>query len=458
MVRRPEFLRSQPDTSTEVVPGDLLKPETLPAAFRGVQTAYYLVHSMASEGDFAAEDRRAAEAFSRAAWSAGVRRIIYLGGLGSEGRLSSHLASRQEVGKILRNSGVPTFEFRASIIIGSGSLSFEMIRSLVDKLPVMVTPRWVRSRAQPIAVEDVIEYLVAALDFPGPGSRVFEIGGADQASYADIMQEYARERGLRRLMIPVPVLSPRISSLWLRLITPVYARVGRKLVDSLRNTTVVHDARALEAFDIRPRGLAESIQRALQNEDREFAETRWSDALSSVPSRTQRAGVYGRRVIDSRSVTVSVDPPRAFRPIRGIGGERGWYDCNSLWKIRGALDLLLGGPGLRRGRREPDRLACGDTLDFWRVEAYEPDRLLRLAAEMRLPGRAWLQFEVQPSASGSTIRQTAEFDPRGLLGRVYWYGLYPLHKLVFQRMLRRIAELAVKRSRDRLEHEARGAA
>jgi uncharacterized protein YbjT (DUF2867 family) len=443
LARWPEFLESKLNASTEAVRGDLLRPETLADAFCGITTAYYLVHSMASAGDFAAEDRMAAESFGRAARRAGVQRIIYLGGLGSDESLSSHLASRQEVGKILRKSGVPTVEFRASIIIGSGSLSFEMIRSLVDKLPVMVTPRWVRTFSQPIAVEDVIEYLVLALDVPASGNVVFEIGGAEEASYGDIMKEYARQRGLRRVMIPVPVLSPRISALWLRLITPLYARVGRKLIDSLRNTTVVRDRRAMDAFPIRPRGFADAIRRALENEDHEFAQTRWSDALSSVSLGEERVGVrYGRRMIDSRVLEVSADPEIAFRPIRRIGGDQGWYAWNWLWRLRGTLDLLIGGPGLRRGRRDSERIVPGDTLDFWRVESFVPGRMLRLVAEMRLPGRAWLQFEVQPSQSGSTIRQTAEFDPRGLTGMLYWYGLYPLHGLVFRGMLHRIATLA----------------
>lgn len=268
LARRPDFLRGRVDPGTEVVGGDLTRPETLPAALRGVSTAYYLVHSMASGGSFAEEDRLAARAFAEAARGAGVGRIVYLGGLGGQEDLSGHLSSRQEVGRILRHSGVPTLEFRASIIIGSGSLSFEMIRALVDRLPVMITPRWVRTLSQPIAVEDVIAYLVAALELPGAESRVFEIGGRDRASYGDIMREYARQRGLRRAMIPVPLLSPRLSGLWLGLVTPVYARVGRKLVDSLRNETIVQKPEALGRFDIRPRTLRDAIARALVNEDR----------------------------------------------------------------------------------------------------------------------------------------------------------------------------------------------
>ena len=447
LARHPEFLRGRVGHGTEVVRGDLTRPGTLPAAMRGVSTAYYLVHSMALEDSFAEADRLAARAFAEAARSAGVGRIVYLGGLGGQENLSSHLASRQEVGRILRHSGVPTLEFRASIIIGSGSLSFEMIRALVDRLPVMITPRWVRTLSQPIAVEDVIAYLVAALELPSAESRVFEIGGRDRASYGDIMREYARQRRLRRMMIPFPLLSPRLSGLWLGLVTPVYARVGRKLVDSLRNETVVKKREALDRFDIRPRTLRESIARALVNEDRQFAQTRWSDALSSSGSVRGTAGVrYGARLVDSRAQRVEAGTGAAFAPIRKIGGETGWYACNWLWRLRGWLDLMAGGPGLRRGRKDPERPVVGETIDFWRVEVYEPDRLLRLYAEMRLPGRAWLQFEVERSGSGCVIRQTAEFEPLGLAGLAYWYGLYPLHRLIFERMLRRIAQFATVRA------------
>ena len=275
-----------------------------------------------------------------------------------------------------------------------------MIRSLVEKLPVMLTPRWVHTMSQPIAVEDVIEYLHAALKAPLEGSRVIEIGGSEQASYADIMTEYGRQRGLRRKMISVPVLSPRLSGLWLGLITPIYARIGRKLVESLRNKTVVDRAAASEIFSIRPRGLAPAICRALVNEDRGFAETRCSDAVSSLGSTSSRSGVrYRTRIVDSRVRFIPVPAPQAFTPIRRIGGEAGWYGSNWLWRVRGALDLLAGGPGIRRGRKDSEHPAIGETFDFRRVEAYEENRLLRLRAEMRLPGRAWLQFEVEPHGS-----------------------------------------------------------
>ncbi len=448
LARRPEFLAARVSAGTEVVGGDLLDAATLPEALRGVGTAYYLVHSMESAGDFEAEDRAAAENFARAARETGVKRIIYLGGLGYGSKLSPHLKSRQEVGKILRQSGVPTIEFRASIIIGSGSFSFEMIRSLVDRLPVMITPRWVRVRAQPIAVEDVIAYLMRALEVPLSESTVVEIGGADAVAYGEIMEEYARQRGLSRRMIPVPVLTPWLSSLWLGLVTPLYAETGRKLIDSARNETLVRDPAPASAFAIRPRSVSEAIGRALRNEDREFAETRWADSTSSrIPKQPWGGARFGSRLVDSRILPVAAPPSRVFTAIRRIGGKTGWYYGKRLWELRGLVDLLAGGAGMRRGRRDPNRLAVGDTVDFWRVEAYEEGRLLRLSAEMRLPGRAWLQFEVEATGKGSIIRQTSLFDPVGLPGLLYWYALWPVHSFVFDGMIKGIKRAALKNHR-----------
>jgi uncharacterized protein YbjT (DUF2867 family) len=445
LARRPEALIGRVGPDTEIIAGDATDLDALLRAMSGVNTAYYLVHAMGAGTGFREADRHTALTFGRAAKKAGVARIIYLGGLGAGPDLSTHLASRQEVGEILRGSGVSTVEFRASIVIGSGSLSFEMIRSLVERLPIMVTPRWVRVPAQPIAIEDVIAYLVAALDHEPSESEVFEIGGADRVTYGSLMREYARQRGLRRLMIPVPLLTPKLSSLWLGLVTPIYARVGRELVDSLRNPTVVTNDRAIRTFGVRPRGVRAAIARALVNEDHDFAETRWSDPVSSAGRQRSWGGIrFGSRIVDSRTVSVPTAPGRAFAPIRRIGGVTGWYWGNRLWRLRGFLDLLVGGVGVRRGRRDPEHPAPGDTVDFWRVEAYEPDRLLRLAAEMKLPGRAWLQFEVNERAGGAVIRQTAIFDPVGLMGLVYWYGLYPIHTLVFGGMLRAIARIALE--------------
>jgi len=444
LARRPEFLKSRVAPGTQITKADCLDPDSLAPAMEGVHTAYYLVHSMGSAGKFEENDRRAAHNFAAAAHEAGVKRIVYLGGLGeSEQGLSAHLRSRQEVADILRSSEIPIIEFRASIVIGSGSLSFEMIRALVQRLPVMICPRWVSVKAQPIAVEDVIGYLLKALDLPSGQSATYEIGGADQVSYGEIMQEYALQRGLRRWMISVPLLTPRLSSLWLGLVTPVYANIGRKLVDSLRNPTLVKNPSALAVFKIGPMGLRAAIARAIVNEDHEFAQTRWSDALSSAGVNPQWGGVlFGTRLVDSRAIQVAVPPSAAFAPIRCIGGANGWYFANLLWQLRGAFDLLVGGVGLRRGRRDPHNLMVGDALDFWRVESVEPDRALRLAAEMKVPGRAWLQFEITPNSSGSVIRQTAIFDPAGLGGLVYWYALYPVHKCIFAGMLREIAAAA----------------
>ena len=444
MARRPENIASRVGEGTEIVQGDVLDAGSSTSALEGVDTAYYLIHSMGAPGSFEEQDRDAANNFAQAARHAGVKRIIYLGGLGDDDKnLSAHLKSRHEVGELLRESGCQVIEFRASIVIGSGSLSFELVRALVQRLPVMICPKWVSVQAQPIAIEDLLEYLVEGLDWTGSDSRIFEIGGPDQVSYGEIMREYAKQRGLRRWFISVPVLTPRLSSLWLGLVTPVYARVGRKLVDSLRNPTVVKEPSASREFTVQPRNLSEAIKRAFENEDSDFADTRWSDALSSSRGVMTWGGTrFGNRIVDSRSVTVSTAPENAFRSIRRIGGQQGWYYANFLWTIRGWIDLICGGVGRRRARRDPENLRVGEVLDWWRVEDYQPDRRLRLAAEMKVPGRAWLEFDVEPCEGGATIRQTAIFDPVGVLGLAYWYGIYPLHALIFRGMLARIAEAA----------------
>lgn len=420
LARRPDSLQAKGFQGLEVVRGDVLEADSLPAAMAGVHTVYYLIHSMGSPGSFEAQDRVAAQNFAQAARAAGVQRIVYLGGLGDDThQLSAHLRSRHEVGEILKSTGVPVIEFRASIVIGSGSLSFEMVRVLVDRLPVMIAPRWVSVAAQPIAIADLIAYLIAALDLPAGENRIFEIGGADRVSYGGLMKEYARQRRLKRLVISVPFLSPRLSSLWLGLVTPLYVRVGRKLIDSIRHPTVVKDQASLREFKIRPCGIREAMEQAIE-------------------------AIGPSALIDSRTIHVQVSPKNAFAPIRRIGGDRGWYYANWLWAFRGLLDQAAGGVGFRRGRRDPESLRVGDAVDFWRVEAIKPDRLLRLAAEMKLPGRAWLEFEVTGDSTGSVIRQTATFDPIGLLGRAYWYCVFPLHQFVFGGMLRGIAAHARK--------------
>ena len=419
LARQPEKVTPGRPT-TEVVQGDCLDEISLSRALAGVHSAYYLVHSMAAGSHFAELDRRAAENFGHAAARAGVRRIVYLGGLGDDlGAPSAHLKSRAETGEALRSGGVPVVEFRASIVIGAGSLSFEMIRALVERLPVMVCPRWVDTLTQPIAIDDVVAYLASALDLPeGPG-RVFEIGGPEVVSYGDLMRQYARLRGLRRLLLPVPVLTPRLSGLWLALVTPAQAQVGRALVEGLRSATVVRSPTARETFPIRPMPLHTAFQKAIDDGG-------------------------GSWKVDSREMVVNVPPAQAFAPVRRIGGAAGWYFGNHLWKIRGWLDRWFGGASMNRGRRDQECCVVGDVIDGWTVAAYEPDRLMRLVADMKLPGRGWLEFAVSPLDGGrrSRIRQTATFDPRGLLGRFYWNAILPIHALMFGGLLRHIARRA----------------
>ncbi len=454
MVRDPQRLRPTAAPAsfvprmadiTDLVRGDMFDPASLLQALSGVDTAYYLVHSLGSTSeDFYEQELASARNFAEAVHAAGVRRVIYLGGLGRAGdTLSSHLASRQDVGRLLGESGAETIEFRASVILGSGSISFEMIRGLVDRVPVMITPKWVRTLAQPIAVEDVVSYLVAALDVPlRERCTVYEIGGADRVSYAGMMRAYARSQGLRRPMIRVPWLTPRLSSGWLALVTPLYYRVGRHLLEGVRNETIVtSDAAAQDFAQIRPMGIEAAIARSLANEDREYAETRWSDARStSPPPKSRPAERVGRRYIDRRTLDVPCTAGEVFETILCMGGRKGWYSWTWLWSLRGLLDQLSGGVGSRRGRRDPTCVIPGDTVDFWRVEELEPDRLLRLAAEMRGPGRGWLQFELLPLPDGNTrIVQTALWDPVGLSGHLYWYSLLPVHEITFRNMINGIA-------------------
>ena len=447
LARDPSRLAGRPWVeAVEVVRGDVLDPSTLPAALNGVEVAYYLVHSMGEQAAFAARDREAARAFGLAARDAGVERIVYLGGLGAaETGLSDHLRSRQETGDALRSGGVPVTEFRAAVIVGSGSISFEMIRWLVERLPVMICPRWVFQRIQPVAITDVLSYLVAAPDVPESADRIVEIGGSDVLTYRDMMLGYAARRGLRRHLVPVPVLTPRLSSHWVRWMTPVPAAIARPLVEGLRNEVIVRDDSALHLFPaIHPLSYAEALDQALERLERGEVETAWSDALSNSPPGvpTVTLSTVEGMIIERRTVQVDLFPEPLFRAFTGLGGERGWLYMNWAWEIRGVLDQLVGGPGFRRGRRDPDNLRPGDALDFWRVEAVEPGRLLRLRAEMKVPGRAWLQFEAQPLDGGSLLSQTAYFAPHGLAGHLYWYALYPIHAAIFGNLVRRVAERA----------------
>jgi uncharacterized protein YbjT (DUF2867 family) len=444
LVRSSALVSSKNSERETYVVGDAKDKKTLIQAMQGVSIAYYFIHSMGSKGDFVDEDRLIAAQFAEAAAECGVSKIIYLGGLGSHyENLSPHLQSRHEVGEVLRANadGVQVMEFRASIVIGSGSLSFEMVRALTEKLPVMITPRWVYTLSQPIAIDDLLQYLIQAIDVKIDGNPILEIGGKDKVSYGGLMEEYARQRGLKRYMIHVPVLTPRLSSLWLGLVTPLYARVGKKLVESAICETTVHDPLALHLFSVKPMGYKEAIQRAIANEGATFPETRWNDPLSSAyqtPSSIKEN--LGGRLIDHREIQVPYTPQEAFRPIERIGGNQGYYYGNFLWHLRGTLDLLCGGVGFRRGRRDQQNLKEGDVVDFWRVEEIKPPFLLRLKAEMKLPGRAWLEFYVEPTDKGSKISQRAVFDPAGIFGIAYWYLLYPLHHLVFNGMLKGIVK------------------
>lgn len=464
LARDPARLADRPwRTGAEVLAGDVLDPATLGPALRGVTTAYYLVHSMRSGPDFAQRDLEAARAFGRAAAAAGVDRIIYLGGLGDPASdLSHHLRSRQETGQALAEAGVPVTEFRAGVIVGSGSVSFEMIRYLSERLPAMICPRWVYTRAQPIAIRDVLAYLVAALDQPASAGRVIEIGGADVLTYGEMLRGYAAVRGLRRWLVPVPFLTPRLSSYWVHWTTPIPADIARPLILGLRSEVVVRDpSPARDLFpSVHPLGYREAVRLALERLTAAAVETSWSDPLSA--SRADRAAVtLATReglVLERREVVARAPPEAVFRTVTGIGGARGWPVWNWAWRIRGALDRLAGGVGMRRGRRHPDDLLVGDALDFWRVEALEPGRLLRLRAEMKLPGAAWLEFQVRAAPEGAHLTQTAVFAPKGLWGHAYWSLMYPFHAIIFGRMVRALARQAEAAPARAPRHEAPHAA
>lgn len=453
LARDPARLQGRAWSSqVELVEGDVLKPEILPPVLEGVDAAYYLIHSMKSSHDFQERDITAAHNFGQAAQQAGVQRLIYLGGLGdSAAELSEHLRSRQETGATLREAGVPVTEFRAAAIIGSGSLSFEMVRYLAERLPVMICPSWVYTRTQPIAVRDVLTYLIAALDRPESAGQIVEIGGAEVLPYAEMMRGYAQERGLRRWMLPVPFLTPRLSAHWVHWVTPIPAKIAKPLIEGLRNELIVRDDTARQLFpDIEPLDYRQAVRLALARLAVDQVETVWSDALVSSQGDvtpvmlTTEAGM----IVERRQRLVTATPETVYQTYTGLGGARGWPYFDWAWQIRGLLDRLVGGVGLRRGRRHPDELRVGDPLDFWRVEAASPPRLLRLRAEMKVPGRAWLQFESRPYGDGQTVlQQTALFAPKGLFGFLYWYLLYPLHTLIFSGMAQQLAWQAEARQR-----------
>ncbi len=443
----------------EIIEGDVLQPVTLPAAMQGAATAYYLIHSMMLSADFHARDLTAARNFGQAAKNSGVQRLIYLGGLGDpEAELSEHLSSRQQTGNVLRESGVPVTEFRAAVVVGSGSVSFEMVRYLTERLPVMICPQWVYTRIQPISIRNVIDYLIAALDQPTSSGKIIEIGGADVLTYADMMLGYAEVRGLNRWLIPVPVLTPRLSSYWVHWMTPIPAQIARPLIEGLRNEVIVRGNLASTLFpEIKPMDYRYAVRIALEHLEASQIETTWSDALASswgdAPSvvLTNQEGM----IIERRQQIVPVSHEEVFHSFTSLGGERGWLYMNWAWRIRGILDRLVGGVGFRRGRRHPTEVRVGDALDFWRVETVENPHLLRLRAEMKLPGRAWLQFEVHPQDNNhSMLVQTAYFAPKGLFGFLYWYILYPIHGLIFSGLIRDIAQQAVQDQPSRLSQTA----
>ncbi|MFJ6211971.1 SDR family oxidoreductase [Streptomyces sp. NPDC092296] len=461
LVRTPAKLRDQPWADrVEVVRGDVTDPESLRTALAGMDTAHYLVHALGTGRSFEETDRVAARLFAEAARAAGVRRIVYLGGLTPAGvpeqRLSPHLRSRAEVGRILLESGVPTAVLRAAVIIGSGSASFEMLRYLSERLPVMVTPTWVDTRIQPVAVRDVLRLLVAAVELPPEVNRTFDIGGPEVLTYREMMRRYAAVAGLRRrVVLPVPVLSPGLSSHWVGLVTPVPNSIARPLVESLRHEVVCteHDiARYVPDPPGGPLGFDRAVELALKRIREADVATRWSSAsvpgAPSDPLPTDPDWAGGSLYRDLRERATAASPEALWRVIEGIGGENGWYSFPLAWAVRGWLDRLVGGVGLRRGRRDPQRLRVGDSLDFWRVEEVLPGRLLRLRAEMRLPGLAWLELVCEPDgAGGARYRQRALFHPHGLAGHAYWWSVAPFHAAVFGGMARNITATAAAEQR-----------
>lgn len=431
--------------SVELLEGDVSDETALGRALEGCDAAYYLIHSMeASVGEYRSRDFALAEAFGRACAKAGVKRILYLGGLGEIGEgLSTHLASRREVETALASGGVPVTVFRAAMIIGSGSASFEILRYLVERLPVMVTPKWVFTESQPIAIRDVLFYLMEGLTVPETIGKTIDIGGPDILSYSDLMREMASALGLRRrIVIPVPVLTPRLSSLWIHLVTPLDASIARPLAEGLRNRVVCRDDEATRLMPHQCLTVRQAIDASLEKMTARSVETSWSDA-GVMPGDPSWAG--GTEYVDRREATTTASAESLWASVSSLGGERGYRGADWLWRLRGALDRLVGGPGLRRGRRHAQELWFGDSLDFWRVSSIDPPNSLELTAEMKLPGKATLTFQIEPSGERdrkTRLVMTARFRPRGLFGILYWYAVVPLHGFVFSRMLRGLVRAA----------------
>jgi len=457
LVRHPERLRDLPwHEAVEVAVGDAADPEALARALEGIDVAYYLIHAIGTGPDFDRTEQALARTFAGAARDAEVGRIVYLGGLAHDDNLSEHLRSRAEVGDILLASGVPTAALGAATIIGSGSLSFEMMRYLTERLPVMITPRWVRTRIQPIAIRDVLRYLVGCADLPPEVNRTFDIGGPDVLTYEEMMQRFAAVSGLKRRRIyPVNLLQPELSARWVGLVTPVPSLIARPLVASLRNEVVCQEDDIRQYVPDPPGGLLGfdgSVRLALKRVRDADVATRWSDAYMpgapSDPMPTDPDWAGGSLFTDDRTTAVAASPEALWDVVESIGGSNGWYSLKWAWEVRGLFDRAIGGPGLRRGRRHPSELQVGEACDFWRVEEIVPGTLLRLRAEMKVPGLAWLEFHVSPgTAGGSTLRQRATFFPHGLAGQAYWYSVLPFHGAVFPTMLSRISAAAVERDR-----------
>jgi uncharacterized protein YbjT (DUF2867 family) len=427
---------------------DALKPETLNAALEGASVAYYLIHSMMSGSDFHHRDMTAAHGFSLEAKKAGVERLIYLGGLGDpDANLSAHLRSRQDTGSYLRESGIPVIEFRAGIVVGAGSISFEMIRYLTERVPVMIAPRWVYTRTQPISIRNVLDYLVAGLELNVEGSQIIEIGGPEVMTYEDMLLGFAEARGLSRLIIPVPVLTPRLSSYWVHWVTPIPATIARPLIEGLRNEVVVRSDNAQLLFPhINPIPYKQAVTEALSSLEARQVETAWSDALVTTQGDVApvRLTTQEGMIIEERALEIKASPDHAFRAFTSLGGETGWLYANWAWWLRGLVDRIVGGVGFRRGRRDPAELRVGDAVDFWRVEELVENEQLLLRAEMKVPGRAWLKFETVSIEGSTQLKQTAYFAPKGLSGLLYWYILYPIHSSIFSGLIRSVAEQAEK--------------
>jgi uncharacterized protein YbjT (DUF2867 family) len=433
----------------QVIEGDVLKPKTLPASLEGINIAYYLIHSMSSGDDFHKRDLLAAENFGKTAKEAGVRRIIYLGGLGdSESNLSIHLRSRQLTGDRLRASGVLVTEFRASIIIGSGSASFEMIRYLTERIPVIIAPRWVYTCSQPIGIDDILQYLIRSICTPSSEGRVIEIGGQEVLTYAEMIKGYADVRGLRRYLIPIPIFWPKLFSYLMHWTSPVHGGIAKSLFEGLRNEVIVKDPLAETLFPgIHPMDYKAAVKQALEALETSQVESTWTDSLAASvgDSPIVHLGNTEGMITETRQLESVAQPETIYQVFTSLGGSNGWLFANILWHIRGIMDRAVGGVGLRRGRRHPTDIRIGDPLDFYRVEALEPNRMMRLRAEMKVPGEAWMEFRLRPLENGSTlITQTAYFAPKGLFGHLYWYILYPIHSIVFSGLINAIRKRSEK--------------